>query len=143
MMVLMKSTLNAASENTSTTTKSTAFVIQRANGPVPTVIASHKLNIAMENQTAKIDLMKLTKNVVSKDSRGLTPRNAVVKKDNGNVLMVNVSTRTVTVMVKPNVLTNLMKVTNNAASEVSISTTARNVAATQNQNGPARMVIAS
>lgn len=46
----------------------------------------------VEPATAKINLMTLMKNVVSKDSNFTIPNYAVVKKDNGNVVVkINVS----------------------------------------------------
>jgi hypothetical protein len=140
---LMKVTNNVASRTSDSTTSPNVAATQLVNSLVPTDNVSVTINNVTVNHNAQMVLMKVIRSAASETFHSTTTKNVAAKNTNGNVLTVNASTRTVTVMVMPNVLTNLMKVTNNAATEASTSITVRNVAATQNLNGPARMVVAS
>jgi hypothetical protein len=90
-----------------------------------------------------MDPMKVTNNVASRNSHNILPKSVAARKTNGNAPMVTVSPRLAVVMVKPNVLMDLTKVTKPVASKDTDSTTTRDVAATQAPNGLVPTVNAS
>jgi len=97
----------------------------------------------MEEFNAQMSLMKVTINVVSESTLSITIKDADVKKINSNVVTVIVSAELAIVMEKLNAKMDQMKVKNNAASESSVSTTIKYVAATLKLNGPVPTVNAS
>jgi hypothetical protein len=118
-------------------------VARNLNGNVLMVIVSIKTVFVMVKLNAKMVLMKVTRNVASRNSSSTMTKNVAVRNLNGNVVQVTVCLRKVTVMVKLNAQTNLMKVTRTVASEVSTSTTTRSVAVIQRINSNVLMVTVS
>jgi hypothetical protein len=143
LMNLMRATKIVVSRNTHSTTLKSVAATLRLNGPVPMVIVSVNLRNVTEEPSALTDLTREMISAASESSPSTTTKNVAASKTNGNVKMVIASAEPATVMVKPNVKTTLMKVTNNVASEASDSTTRKSVAATLRLNGLALMANAS
>lgn len=98
----------------------------------------------MVNLTAKIDQMKVKIDVASKVSLGTTKRPvAATPRVSGHALMATVSLTLNTVMANLNAPTAPTKATSNVASENSLSTTPKSVAATLRPSTPVPMVNAS
>lgn len=137
-MVLMKSKKLAAGVDTNSTTTPTVAVIQRPIGPATTVTASKRVNTVMEKLNVPMAQMRrktpaASNNILTMDMKFV----AVTQKLNGSVLMETVSPTPITVLVKPNVPTNLTNPTKNAALEIILSITLKSVAVTQKLNGNA------
>jgi hypothetical protein len=107
--------------------------VSTLNSLVAMANASNATNFVMVPLNAKMDLMKVTKIVVSKSSHSTTTKNVAANKVNSNARTVIVSKRSNTVMVLLNAQMDLMKVTNFVASEVSRTTSTNNVDAIQRQ----------
>jgi hypothetical protein len=143
-MDLMKVTRAVASRNTLSMTTRNVAATQKLNGAVLTETVFLSTVDVMVKPNAPMNLMKVTNNVASTDTHSTIMRYAVaIQRANGPVEMEIVSSRLLVVMVKPNVVINLMKVTRSAASENTISMEPSNVAATQTLNGPVPTVNAS
>jgi BRCT domain type II-containing protein len=76
---LMKVKTSAASRNTLTTTSKFVAATQTLNSPVIMVNVSQKLADVMVKPNAKMDLMKVTKNVASTSSPSMMMLDVVVK----------------------------------------------------------------
>jgi len=88
-----------------------------------------------------MDLMKVTRNVASRNTPSMTIRNvAATQKPSGLVPTVTVSPMLDTVTVKLSAKIDLMKVKTSAASKNTLTTTCKFVAATQTLNSPVIMV---
>jgi hypothetical protein len=146
LMDLMKVTNNVASTNIHSTTSKDVDA-QHPTGPVPMDLASQWVTTAMDQSNAKMALMsqwvKMERpSAASRNIHSTTTKNVVVKKTNGNVPTVNVSTTPLVVMVNHNVMTHLMSLTR-VASTVTSSTTPSSVAVTLRLSGPAKISLAS
>lgn len=134
LMDPMKEINNAASTIFHSTTIKNVAVLN-LNSNVLMVTVSVLLLTAMALLLALMDLMKVMISVASKTLASTTIKDVDASRLNGHVLMVTVSICLTTVMVKLNVLMDLMKVKRSAASRDTLATTARSVAATQTLNG--------
>lgn len=104
----MKVTRDVASRN-SDSTMMLDVVAKAINSNVPTRCASRRLNFAMVLPNVKMDLMRVKLSAVSENIASITLMSvAATLKLNIHALMATVSLTQVTVMVKPNVLINLM-----------------------------------
>jgi hypothetical protein len=118
----------------STTIKNVDVPINNSNVEMETV--SLRPTSVMENHTAPISLMRVTRNVASTTTSSTTTRDvAATQKLSGPVPTENASETSNSVTVRNNVWMILMKA-NNAASRNSHSTTTRDAAATHKPSGP-------
>jgi hypothetical protein len=139
----MRVTNIVASNHSNSTTLLDAVVTQKLNGPVPTVSASKTLNTVMAKPSVRMDLTKATNIVASKNTRSTTTKNADVKRVSGSAPTAIVFLLAVSVMAKPSVLMNPMRVTRTAASRHSTITILRCVDVIQPVNWLVIMVNAS
>jgi hypothetical protein len=143
LMDLMKRSTSSAASKIFHSTMTKNAAAKPANGNVNLVTVSPLLTDVMAKLNAQMDLMKVMTHAASKNTPSTTIKDVDVRNPNGPVPTETASTSKNTVMVKPNVLMDLMKVTKPVASRSSHSMTKRNVAATQNPNSPAPTVNAS
>jgi hypothetical protein len=142
-MVLMKVTTSAASRPTVTIPPRFAAATQTLSGPAVTVTVSKTVNTVMVKFNVPMDLMRVILTAASKISDSTTTKNAAAKNPNGNVPTASASLRPTVVMVKPNVLMSLMKVTKTVASRTTNTTTSEDVVVIQKPSGSAQTVSAS
>jgi len=144
VMDLMKEIRNAASRSSLSTTPRNAAATQKLSLLVPTATVSPMMDTVMVNPSAEINLMKEKTSAVSESTLTTTFKSvAATLILNTPVTMVNVFLRTVSVTVKPYAPMDPMKVTNNVASESSLSMMMPDVAAKRtNSNVPTRNALA-
>jgi hypothetical protein len=139
----MKVTTSAASKSSGSTMINVAAA-EKTNGNAPTLsTVSKTVNTVMVKSNVPMDLMRVILTAASKTSDSTTTKNAAAKNPNGNVPTVSASLRQTVVMVKPNVLMSLMKVTKTVASRTTNTTTLEDVVVIQKPSGSAQTVSAS
>lgn len=132
VMTIMK---NVVSKDSRNTIPNVADVL-RVNGSVKMVIVLLNLESVTVKLNALINLMKVTRDVASRNSHSITPESAdVIQSLNGLAVMDSVLLKTDTVMAKLNAQMDLMKVKMIVASRASNSTTPKSVAVTLRLNG--------
>jgi hypothetical protein len=127
---LMKRNLIVASKNFHSTTEKSVAAIQRLNYLVMDITSSVISNpnaVTVKFNALLLKMMKEIRNVASKVSITIAPKSvAATLKLSGLALMVNASVKSRNVMEELNAQMSLMKVTNNVASESTLSITIKN-----------------
>lgn len=128
---LTRVTSNAASESIANMESKPVAVTQILNTPVTMVSVFQRRAFVTVKLSAPMVLMKVTNNAASESSPSMMTLDVVARRTNSNVLTRDASAETTSVMVDPNALMTLMRVSNNAASRNTSTTITRNVAASQ------------
>jgi hypothetical protein len=121
-----------------------AVVVPRDNGSVCPVSALPSRNFAMARLNAKINLTRIKANAALKSSLPMTPKSvAVTPSLSGNVIIMSVSAKRVSVMVNHSALMAQMKEVQDVVTGASSITMRKSAVATQRPNGHVPAVNAS